>query len=232
VDRVCPFLALEADLRSAMAGYDPEHRCTAQDELPPIDRATQRALCLVDDHLSCEFYVARSATLAEARRTARPAPDARFISTRLVLEPDDGWRPVGLVARPMRRRRLAMTGATMLVVGAAGVAFSTRGFGLMTSASIPTPSPSSAAASDPTTQPTATPSPIPSPTPTARVATPTPRVATPTPRSTPHVYVVQANDSLSSIAARFGVTTQALMAANGLTNPNLINIGQVLVIPD
>lgn len=44
--------------------------------------------------------------------------------------------------------------------------------------------------------------------------------------------MAQAGDSLSSIAARFGVTTQALMAANGLSNPNLINIGQVLVIPE
>lgn len=232
MDRICPFLALEADLRSAMVGYDPEHRCTAQAEPQPLDRATQRARCLTDDHRSCEFYLRRSAALAEARRTARPAPDARFISTRLVLEPDDGWRPIGLAARPLRRRRLAMTGATLLVVGVAGAALSTRGFGLMTSASIPTPSPSSAAAAGPTLQSTPTPSPISTPAATARAATPSPRPATATPQSTPQVYVAKAGDSLSSIAARYGVTTQALMAANGLSNPNLINIGQVLVIPE
>src|SRR5437868_9716912 len=211
MDRICPFLALEADLRSAMAGYDPEHRCMAQGP-QPLDRATQRARCLTDEHRSCEFYVQRSAALAEARRMARPAPDARFISTRLILEPDDGWRPIGLAARPLRRRRLAMTGATVVVVGVAGAALSTRGFGLMTSASIPTPSPSRAAAAESTARPTPTPTAISTPAATARAATPSPPPATATPRRTPQVYVAQAGDSLSRIAARFGVTTQALMA--------------------
>jgi LysM repeat protein len=44
-------------------------------------------------------------------------------------------------------------------------------------------------------------------------------------------YVVQWGDSLAAIAARFGVTVQALMAANGLSNPNFIYAGQVLKIP-
>jgi LysM repeat protein len=232
MDRICPFLALDTDLRSAMAAYDPDHRCLAQSEPQPLDRATQRGRCLTEDHQRCEFFVQRTAALAEARRTARPAPDARFISTRFVLEADEGWRPKGLAVRPLRRRRLAMTGATVLVVGAAGAALSTRGFGLLTSATIRTPSPSGAAAGEATTRPTSSPSPIATPAATARTPTATPRPPTPTPRSTPRVYVAQAGDSLSSIAARFGVTTQALMAANGLTNPNLINVGQVLVIPD
>lgn len=232
MDSICPFLALESDLRSAMADYDPEHRCLAQGEPQPLDRATQRGRCLTDEHRSCAFFLQRSAALAEARRTSRPAPDARFISTRLVMEADDGWRPIALASRPVRRRQLAMTGATVLVVATAGAALSTRGFGLMTSASVPTPGPSGAA-DDPTLRATQSPSAVPTATATARaVTTPTPLPATATPRSTPHTYVAQAGDSLSSIAARFGVTTQALMAANGLTNPNLINIGQVLVIPD
>lgn len=44
-------------------------------------------------------------------------------------------------------------------------------------------------------------------------------------------YVVQWGDSLTSIAYRFGVTLQALMAANRLSNPNFIYAGQVLLIP-
>lgn len=44
-------------------------------------------------------------------------------------------------------------------------------------------------------------------------------------------YVVQAGDSLLSIARRFGVTTKDLQAANNLSNPDLIYPGQVLVIP-
>ena len=143
---------------------------------------------------------------------------------------------MGLTARPLRRRRLAMTGAALLVVGAAGAAISTRGFGL-TAADLPTPGPSGAAgesATRPTTRPTASPSATPSPRSSAssRASSPTPPAATATPQGTPHVYVAQKGDSLSRIAARFGVTIEALMAANGLANPNVVNIGQVLVIPD
>ena len=43
-------------------------------------------------------------------------------------------------------------------------------------------------------------------------------------------YIVQRGDTLSSIAARHGITTQALAAANGITNPNRIYVGQRLVI--
>ncbi|MBN1920102.1 MAG: LysM peptidoglycan-binding domain-containing protein [Anaerolineae bacterium] len=41
-------------------------------------------------------------------------------------------------------------------------------------------------------------------------------------------YTVRPGDSLSSIAARFGTTVAALAAQNGITNPELIYVGQVL----
>ncbi len=44
-------------------------------------------------------------------------------------------------------------------------------------------------------------------------------------------YVVQRGDYLSLIAQRFGVSLSALMSANGIVNPNLIFVGQVLTIP-
>lgn len=44
-------------------------------------------------------------------------------------------------------------------------------------------------------------------------------------------YVVQRGDTLASIASRFGTTYQAIAAANGITNPNLIYVGQQLTIP-
>jgi LysM repeat protein len=48
---------------------------------------------------------------------------------------------------------------------------------------------------------------------------------------TPAVYVVQAGDTLGSIANEFGVSVEDLMAANGLTDPNVLDVGQTLTIP-
>jgi LysM repeat protein len=44
-------------------------------------------------------------------------------------------------------------------------------------------------------------------------------------------YEVQKGDTLSSIAALYGVKTSELITANGITNPDLIRIGQILIIP-
>lgn len=43
-------------------------------------------------------------------------------------------------------------------------------------------------------------------------------------------YVVQAGDTLSAIARRFETTVEALLELNGLTNPNVVYVGQVLTI--
>jgi LysM repeat protein len=78
------------------------------------------------------------------------------------------------------------------------------------------------------------------PTPTATLTT-TPTI-TGTPTSTPTVpptgtptpevttYIVRPGDTLSTIAAQFDVTVEALMEANGLTN-HMIQVGQELIIP-
>lgn len=50
-------------------------------------------------------------------------------------------------------------------------------------------------------------------------------------QSGPTVHVVQAGETLSAIAARYGVTTAALVEANKLENPDRLAIGQRLVIP-
>src|SRR5260221_13659994 len=44
-------------------------------------------------------------------------------------------------------------------------------------------------------------------------------------------YTVQPGDNLYRISLKFGVTMDSIAAANGITNPNLIFVGQVLNIP-
>lgn len=46
------------------------------------------------------------------------------------------------------------------------------------------------------------------------------------------VYTVRAGDTLSHIAARYGTTVSALARRNQIANPNLIQVGQRLVIED
>ena len=45
------------------------------------------------------------------------------------------------------------------------------------------------------------------------------------------VHVVQRGEYLASIANRYGVSVQALLRANRLSNPNLLRVGQRLIIP-
>jgi murein DD-endopeptidase MepM/ murein hydrolase activator NlpD len=44
-------------------------------------------------------------------------------------------------------------------------------------------------------------------------------------------YVVKSGDTVYRIAAKFGISTTALMNANGLSNPRDLRLGQVLTIP-
>jgi murein DD-endopeptidase MepM/ murein hydrolase activator NlpD len=45
-------------------------------------------------------------------------------------------------------------------------------------------------------------------------------------------YTVAPGDTLGAIANRFGVTVEELAALNGIADPNLLAVGQVLAIPD
>ena len=45
------------------------------------------------------------------------------------------------------------------------------------------------------------------------------------------LYTVQEGDSLIAIAQRFGVSVDALMAANNIANPDLLRVGDELIIP-
>ena len=82
--------------------------------------------------------------------------------------------------------------------------------------------------------------PLPTPTPTlpgeAVLATPSPS-ATPPPEIAPIVsevtyHTVQAGDTVWGIAEQYGVTLEALIAANELSDPNSLQPGDRLVIPN
>src|SRR5271157_4668494 len=82
-----------------------------------------------------------------------------------------------------------------------------------------------------------TPSPLsflpPTRVPGSPILSPTPDAphALPTPRSKTLNYVVQSNDTLGLISRQYSIGIPSLMKANKLTNPDLLSVGQQLVIP-
>ena len=58
-----------------------------------------------------------------------------------------------------------------------------------------------------------------------------PVVAAPPRQGGQVVHVVQVGETLTLIARKYGVTVDEIVVANGLTDPNLIEVGQRLVIP-
>jgi LysM repeat protein len=78
----------------------------------------------------------------------------------------------------------------------------------------------------PTPTPTLTPSPA-----TAAVASVPTAPPTETATPAPLVYTVEEGDTLSGIALTFGVSIQDIVEVNNMANPDVLNIGQELVIP-
>ncbi|HMO53245.1 MAG TPA: polysaccharide deacetylase family protein, partial [Tepidiformaceae bacterium] len=88
------------------------------------------------------------------------------------------------------------------------------------------PTPTAHLPGSPTTGATATPT-APAPTPTGE----TPATLTPTPPSGTFSYTIVRGDTLFSLARRFGTTVEAISALNGITDPNAIEVGDVIRIP-
>lgn len=64
----------------------------------------------------------------------------------------------------------------------------------------------------------------------AASATATDPPAPPTPES-PQIYVVQEGDTLGQIAEVYDISIDALLAANEIADPNVLHVGQTLIIP-
>lgn len=129
----------------------------------------------------------------------------------------------------------AIAVAVALALGYGGETFARRGAVPTAHASPPRLDPPTATAAPaitftpvptPTVGPTDTPTVMPTATPTSQ---PTRQPPSPTP--TPVVYVVQAGDSLESISQKFGVSVDAIVRANHLSDPNSVPEGRRLNIP-
>ena len=67
--------------------------------------------------------------------------------------------------------------------------------------------------------------------PTNSAPAPTPAPSAPAQPSGGGTYRVRAGDTLSGIASRYGTTVATLASLNGISNPNLIQVGQVIKLP-
>jgi LysM repeat protein len=123
---------------------------------------------------------------------------------------------------PEKRARRGLPGwaRAVVVVVLASAILVAAGFGfytLMTNS----PQPVTPTAS-PTRTPTATPTGTPIPTPTAS--------STPTP-APPRSHQVQVAETLSEIAEEYGVTVEEILALNPDVDPQLLQVGEVLLVP-
>ena len=109
-----------------------------------------------------------------------------------------------------------------------GLAMAVALIGLAACGEVVTPQPTVATA--PASTPLAADTPTVRPTATAPL-TPPAATTTPTVSPTPIVHVVQSGETLLSIAFDYGVNLQALQTANGIDNPQLLQVGQRLIIP-
>jgi LysM repeat protein len=197
------------------------HRCRLlATGRPTLDR--QRDHCLAPAHVVCPTWLE-----SHGDEGPRERPGPYVPMTTIVLE----GAGLGLPSEATARRMAAP--ATVVVVGVAlGALVLARGplAPPTTGAGEGGPSPAAsatqaAATTDPGTEvtPVATPPPVA----TQRPALPSEPSATPRPST----YRVKVGDTLIAIAARFDTTVAEIAALNGIANPSLIRVGQVLEIP-
>ena len=235
--RICPYLAA-ADGAWRSSTVAREHRCGAVSPPAMLAAEKQRRLCLTPDYADCAtFEAARAARpIAQDRLPTLPRPLARI--TPMVL--DHGR--VDITVRAFRPDRSTSQAILVVLMGLAfaailvarltggtpptGAGNASPMAGTQSSASAPAGSP--VPSRDPSATPVASPSGSTAPAGTGGSAPP------PTPRPTTtftQTYKVKSGDTLIGIAAKFGTTSKAIAALNGLKDASSLKIGQILKIP-
>lgn len=201
----CPYLGLTQDSATRLTFPSAAHRCRAGRTTRTIDLEHQAAFCLSSAYPSCNRY-----------RPPRVVDAFYPIPARVKREPPR--LPNGQIdwatqaGQFLRRMVVALSIVLVLaVIGFGGLRIAALVMPANLAQGSPTPLPAPALVS-PATTPTPTPSPTASPTPA------------------PVVHVVRRGDTLTSIAAKYGVSVQAIKNANKLKSSTL-RVGQELVIP-
>jgi len=219
---ICRFLvSATGPWRSAEPARD--HRCSMATPGTRLDLDHQRRYCVGSGGPGCSRYVAAR---AQGRHVAM-----------LPVVVDRG--PFGATLEREGLRRLAGPASVVVVGAALGAFLLARGPGAPATAAPSAPpdatqsrAPGSAAtsAAPASTQPSPTPVPPPSPSPSPAASAAPAQSASPAPASG-RTYIIRRGDTLSAIATRFGTTTAVLVQLNGIVNPSLIHVGQVLQLP-
>jgi len=255
VSDLCPVLqSMDGGWRSVYASR--EHRCWAITPPAQLALSKQRQLCLTAGHTGCATYIATAGEWSGSVSDATPRQPSDSLlwpavrATPLALEPSRG-RTGSLPVTPGRTGGQALLVALMVLaflvlVIARTTTPSTQGpsslpgnsggvaaiGGPSAATSSPAPVPTAAVSAPPATVAasgglSSAPSPALSTTPKPSTA-----IANPTPGPTAvQRYTVKSGDTLGGIAARFGTTVAAIQKVNGISNPRLIRVGQVLIIP-
>jgi LysM repeat protein len=245
---VCPYL-MSADGRWRASTPAREHRCTVVTPPAVLAAEKQRRLCLSPDHVGCSTYLAALAATdqtvdGDAHGSGQdPSRHVRPVARTAPLLLDHGRLAIGVPAMATERG-VGQSGlvALMAVAFAAIVVARLSGGG---PSLIPaqvgvgaSPSPSIAASALPTVAPAASDVPVasgPAPTLVPTEVEPTPVPAEPSvappPSSAPKTYKVRSGDTLGAIAREFDTTVKVLMQLNGIDDPRLLHVGQVLQLP-
>ena len=248
VREVCPYLeSVDGGWRTVQPNRD--HRCTATSPVSPLALSKQRELCLQPAHFGCATYLAAREIAAEG---PAPADGGLWPETRsTVLSLDAAGRGragvSGLTGRGTGQALLIglmVVAFIVLIVARVNPPVSGDPPASLDVGPTGSGAPGVSAASDVPASPTPALTPTPEPSASdapagSGGASAPPASGAPSggpsgaPSSSPAgtTYRVRAGDTLSGIAARYGITTRALRAANGIPPGGVIHPGQVLVIP-